>query len=136
MKSYPLPYTAFLERIKSGELTGLKCRDCSGYIIPPNAVCPDCGSTRLKSHSFSAKGTLKTFTVIRVGPTGYQAPYVVALVELAEGPWVMGNVVDIDPEKADLSLIGKTVSIGYRLIANEAAEGPDEGVAFTFSIQK
>jgi hypothetical protein len=29
----------------------------------------------------------------------------------------------------------KEVSIGYRLIANETGEGPDEGVAFTFAIQ-
>ena len=136
MISYPLPYTTFLERMKAGELAGLKCLDCSGYIIPPNAVCPDCGSSRLGDHSFSKKGTLKTFTIIRVGPTGFQVPYIVALVELAEGPWVMGNVVDIEPEEANMELIGKEVSIGYRLIANAAGEGPDEGIAFTFAIEQ
>jgi uncharacterized OB-fold protein len=124
----------FLERIKAGDLAGLKCQDCSGYIMPPNAVCPDCGSSRLESHSFSKKGTLRTFTIIRVGPTGFQVPYIVALAELREGPWVMGNVIDIDAAKADMTLIGKKVSIGYRLIENEAGEGPDEGVAFTFAI--
>jgi uncharacterized OB-fold protein len=135
MTAYPLPYTAFLERIKTGELPGLKCVDCSGYIIPPNAVCPDCGSSKLESHSFSKKGTLRTFTIIRVGPTGFQVPYIVALAELEEGPWVLGNVIDIDPAKVDMALIGKAVSIGYRLIDNEAGEGPDEGVAFTFAIR-
>jgi len=136
MKSYPLPYSAFLERMKSGDLTGLKCLDCTGYIIPPNAVCPECGSSQLEAHSFSKNGTLRAFTVIRVGPTGFQVPYIVALAELAEGPWVMGNVIDIDPAKADMALIGKAVSIGHRLIANEDGEGPDEGVAFTFAIQE
>jgi hypothetical protein len=136
MKSYPLPYKEFLERMKSGNLTGLRCLDCSGYIIPPNAVCPECGSSQLEIHSFSKNGTLRAFTVIRVGPTGFQVPYIVALAELAEGPWVMGNVIDIDPAKADMALIGKTVSIGYRLIANEDGEGPDEGLAFTFTIQE
>ncbi len=136
MKSYPLPYNAFLERMKSGDLTGLKCLDCTAYIIPPNAVCPECGSSRLETHSFSKNGTLRTFTVIRVGPTGFQVPYVVALAELEEGPWVMGNVVDIDPAKADMALIGKAVSIGYRLIANEDGEGPDEGLAITFAIRE
>ena len=136
MKSYPLPYTEFVERMKSGELTGLKCLDCSGYIIPPNAVCPECGSSQLGIHSFSKSGTLRAFTVIRVGPTGFQVPYIVALAELAEGPWVMGNVIDTDPAKAGMALIGKTVSIGYRLIANEDGEGPDEGLAFTFAIKE
>ena len=136
MQPYPLPYTAFLERIKVGDLAALKCLDCSGYMIPPNSVCPECGSSNLETHSFSKKGTLRTFTIIRVGPTGFQAPYIVALAELEEGPWVMGNVVNFDPEKADMTLIGKAVSIGHRLIANEAGEGPDEGVAFTFAIQE
>ena len=136
MKSYPLPYTVFLERMKSGDLVGLKCRDCSGYVIPPNAVCPECGGAKLEEHLFSKKGTLKTFTIVRVGPTGFQVPYIVALAELAEGPWVMGNVIDIDPNEADMGLIGKNVSIGYRLIANETGEGPDEGVAFTFAVQE
>jgi hypothetical protein len=122
--------------MKSGDLTGLKCLDCSGYIIPPNAVCPECGSSQLEPHSFSKNGTLRAFTVIRVGPTGFQVPYIVALAELAEGPWVMGNVIDIDPAKAGMALIGKAVSIGCRLIANEDGEGPDEGVAFTFAIQE
>ena len=135
MQSYPLPYTVFLERMKTGDLPGLKCLDCSGYIIPPNAVCPECGSSKLAHHSFSKKGVLRTFTIVRVGPAGFQVPYIVGLAELSEGPWVMGNVVDIDPAAAEMDLIGKEVSIGYRLIANETGEGPDEGVAFTFAIQ-
>ena len=74
------------------------------------------------------------FSDIRVGPTGFQVPYIVALAELEEGPWVLGNVVDIDPAKADMALIGQAVSVGYRLIENEAGEGPDEGVALTFAL--
>ena len=136
MTAYPLPYNKFLERIKAGELPGLKCMDCSGSILPPNAVCPECGSSKLAEHSFSKKGTLKTFTIVRVGPTGFQVPYIVALAELAEGAWVMGNVVDLPAEDADMTLIGKAVSVGYRLIENKDGEGPDEGVAFTFAIQE
>ena len=134
MTAYPLPYKDFLERIKAGELPGLKCLDCSGSIIPPNAVCPECGSSKLEVHSFSKTGVLKTFTIIRVGPTGFQVPYIVALAELAEGAWVMGNLVDVAPEEADMTLIGKEISVGYRLIENKDGEGPDEGVAFTFRI--
>ena len=66
MKSYPLPYSAFLERMKSGDLTGLKCLECDACIIPPNAVCPECGSSRLEIHSFSKNGTLKTLSLIHI----------------------------------------------------------------------
>ena len=95
-----------------------------------------CGSSQLENHSFSKKGILRTFTIIRVGPTGYQVPYIVALAELAEGPWVMGNVVNIDPDKADTTIIGKEVSIGCLVTNNENGEGPDEGIAFTFVVNE
>lgn len=134
MKAYPLPYITFLDHLKAGKLVGMQCQDCSETIIPPNAACPACGSFNLQEHAFSKKGTLKTFTIIRVGPTGFQVPYVVAMVELAEGPWVVGNLVDIDPQKVDMSQIGKPVSIGCQVIDNQDGEGPDEGVAFTFSL--
>jgi hypothetical protein len=35
-----------------------------------------------------------------------------------------------------MSLIGKEVSVGYRLIENKDGEGPDEGVAFTFALKQ
>jgi uncharacterized OB-fold protein len=136
MIAHPLPYNKFLERLKAGELPGLKCADCSGSIVPPNAVCPECGSSKLEEHSFSKKGILRTFTIIRVGPTGYQVPYIVALAELAEGAWVMGNVVDMPAEEADMTIIGKEVSVGYQLIENLDGEGPDEGFAFTFAFEQ
>ena len=44
------------------------------------------------------------------------------------------EIVDIDPQTVEMDLIGKEVSIGYRLVENEAGEGPDEGIAFTFKI--
>lgn len=136
MTAHPLPYNKFLERLKAGELPGLKCLDCQGSIIPPNAVCPECGSSKLTARSLSKKGTLKTFTIIRVGPTGYQVPYIVALAELADGAWIMGNVVDVPAEEADMTLIGKKVSVGYRLLDNKKGEGPDEGFAFTFALER
>ena len=136
MKSYPLSYTAFVEHMKSADLAGLKCLECNEYIVPPNAVCPACGSADLIKHFFLKKGILRTFTIIRVGPTGYQVPYIVALAELLDGPWVMGNVVNIDPDKADIKIIGKEVSVGCMLMDNEGGEGPDEGFAFTFTIQE
>lgn len=135
MVSYPLPYTSFLEQIKTGNLTGLKCLDCSSYIIPPNGVCPDCGSANLETYVFSKKGVLRTFTTIRVGPAGFQVPYIVALAELSEGPWVLGNLEHIDPEKVDITLIGQKVTVGHRLVDNHDGEGPDEGVAFTFRLE-
>ena len=45
----------------------------------------------------------------------------------------VGNEVGIDPDQADMDLIGKEVSIGYQLLPPNDAEGGVEGVAFTFT---
>jgi len=43
---------------------------------------------------FSSRGKIATFTVIRSPPLGFenQAPYVVALIDIENGPRVMGRV--------------------------------------------
>ena len=38
-------------------------------------------------------------------------PYVTGIVELAEGPWIMGNLGEIDPADACMDLIGQPVKM-------------------------
>lgn len=132
MRNYPLTYNEFKDGLVDGKLLGLKCLDCGEVIIPPNAVCISCGSPKLEVSSCSRKGNIRTFTVIRVGPIGFDAPYMIALVELEDGPWVMGNVLGIDPDAADMDLIGKEVSLGYKILPREDPKIGVEGVVLTF----
>lgn len=48
----------------------------------------------------SGRGRIATFTVIRYPPEGFEkdAPYVVALVDLEEGPRVIGRII-ANPEE-------------------------------------
>jgi uncharacterized OB-fold protein len=48
-----------------------------------------------------------------------EVPYVIALVELEEGAWIMGNLIDIDPSKATMDLIGKEVKVGFRVFPGD-----------------
>ncbi|MFZ5644630.1 MAG: Zn-ribbon domain-containing OB-fold protein [Bacillota bacterium] len=72
-----------------------------------------------------------TYTVIRVAPEGYKAPYMVAMVETEEGPRLIGNLEGIDIDSDGNKIIGRKVTIGHRVIApgNYTA---GEGVAITF----
>jgi hypothetical protein len=36
------------------------------------------------------------------------------MVELDEGPWIMGNLTDIDPNRVTMEIIGKRVKLGPR----------------------
>jgi uncharacterized OB-fold protein len=70
------------------------------------------------------EGTLRTFTVIRVAPEGMKAPYIVAMVELNEGPWAVGNLVNLDPNDADIGLMGKKVKLESQTL--DAPTGSDD----------
>jgi len=127
-----LSYNEFCEEMKKGRLLGLKCKNCGTTIFPPKAFCPGCGKPELEKIEMTKSGTLKSFTVIRVAPEGFKPPYIVAIVELPEGPMVMGNL-EYDPDKADFSLIGKKVSIGYKIVPGDKYSG-GEGLVLTFSL--
>ena len=134
MKSYPLNYNEFKDGLREDKLLGLKCLDCNAVVVPPNGVCTECGSLNMEVRPTPARGVIKTFTVIRVGPEGYPPPYVVAMVELEEKSWIMGNLEGLDPNSLTLDIIGRPVKVSPRFFppANEA-EGGIEGLAFIFT---
>jgi uncharacterized OB-fold protein len=96
----PLPQpdplsAAFWSAAADGRLLIQHCPRCRYRQFYPRALCTQCGETPDWLEA-SGQGTVYTFTVIRQnGAPGFanQAPYVVAMISLAEGPRMMGNVV-------------------------------------------
>jgi len=74
-------------------IRGYTCPNCKWSDVYQTEICPRC-YTHTKETSYPARGTIATFTVIRYPPEGFesQAPYVVALVDIENGPRVMGRV--------------------------------------------
>lgn len=64
---------------------------------------------------------------------GLTFPYIVAMAELVEGPWIMGNIVGVDPDKAGMELIGKKVVVGHKVLP-QMNYTSGEGVSPTFKI--
>lgn len=131
--AYPLTYKQYYEGLKAGKLLGLKCRKCGAVTAPPKINCLQCNGADLEVVELSGQAEIKTFTVVRVPPEGMTAPYVVALAELAEGPWVMGNLEVADPGAVTMDIIGKKVTIGHKVVPADLYSA-GEGVAVTFSI--
>ena len=68
----------------------------------------------------SGRGTVYSFTVIRQNysrPFRDWIPYVVALVDLEEGPRVMTNIVDCEPDDVR---IGMAVQARFEAVSDEA----------------
>lgn len=132
---YKLPFREYHKALMKNRLMGLKCNQCGTVVCPPQMSCSNCVSYDLETVQLSGKGKIRTFTKIGVGPEGREseAPYLIVLVELEEGPWIMGNLTDMDPERADVDLIGKSVTAGCRIYPGDKySDGPMARPAFRF----
>jgi len=130
---YKLTSLKYIEALKAGEFLGLKCNDCGAYTVPPMKVCMGCDSENMEIVKLSRNGEIKSFTVIHVPAEGFQAPYIVALIELEEGPWVTTNIIGLDAEKATMDIIGKKGRIDYKEVPSDMFSGGDR-IALTFTI--
>jgi len=95
------------------------CLSCERYVFYPRALCPHCHSDRLEWWEASGEGTIYSFTVSRrpAGPAFEDdVPYVVAIVELEEGPRMMSNVVVDDVGEVR---IGEQVRVLFEDVTDE-----------------
>lgn len=118
---HKLTFKEYNEALKEDRLLGLKCQECGTITMPPKITCSKCQGTQLEVVQLSGKGTVRTFTTIFVPPEGREAeaPYVVVLVELDEGPWLMGNLGGVDPTKVTMDVIGKRVKLGHAIFPGD-----------------
>jgi uncharacterized OB-fold protein len=125
---YKLTFEQYQKGLAEGKFLGLKCGKCDAYTFPPQGVCTECGDQDMEVTEMKGKGTLRNFTVIRVAPEGMKPPYIVAMVELDEGPWATGNLMEMNLEEADMSLIGRKVKLGSRAFKSDPRAEEDSYV--------
>jgi uncharacterized OB-fold protein len=84
-----------IQGLREGRLIVPRCDDCGVVIWYPRAFCPDCGDTNVSWQEIEARGRVYSSTVVRKGSVLFDdyAPYVLAYVELDDGPRVMTNVI-------------------------------------------
>ena len=114
----------FWQAAAEGRLVLPRCQACGTYIWYPRTFCPACRSIGVDWVPASGRGTVYSFTVAQRGngPWAGRAPYVIAYVELDEGPRVMTNLVGVDPE---------TVRIGDAVTAVFEPAGDTQVLRFT-----
>jgi uncharacterized OB-fold protein len=132
---YKLDFKKYSDALSKNRLLGLRCKECSQYTCPPKMTCQECGSSDLEIIQLSGKGEIRTFTQTFVAPQGREceAPYTVVLVELDEGPWIAGNLIDISPGGVNMELIGKKVKLGHKIFpGDQYSAGPAARPVFSF----
>ena len=103
-------------------MIGTKCATCSQLYFPPRNLCPKCRRDgKIEPFQFSGSGEVVSYTIIRTAPSGFekQAPYVVAIVKLEEGPQIAGQIVG----DKDNVRIGKPVRSVFRRMYEDGEDG-------------
>jgi uncharacterized protein len=95
------------------ELVLKRCSACGKHHFPPRYLCPTCWSDKLEWTKSAGQGAVYSFTLMHRAPLpvfAQRVPYVVALIDLEEGPRMMANIVGDD---ALQTKIGDRVSVCF-----------------------
>ena len=113
----------YWEKAKAHELWLRNCGDCNQAYFYPRDICPHCFSRNTSWIQASGKGTLHTFAIVHRAPTPAfrdDAPFVVAMVDLEEGARMPTNLVEVEPDPANIT-IGMAVEVVFEDITVEIA---------------
>ncbi len=125
IRQKPIREGLFYQPISPNErpyLIGSKCNLCGYVSFPKRVICPMClKEGTMKEVPLSNKGKINTFTISRVAPVGFKAPYIQAYVDLPEGPKVFSLITGCEPS-------GEALQIGteVELVIDKIRED-DEG---------
>ncbi|HXW33792.1 MAG TPA: Zn-ribbon domain-containing OB-fold protein [Acidimicrobiales bacterium] len=101
-----------------GRLLIIRCASCHEAHYYPRPFCPRCGSSDVSWEEASGEAVLYTWSVVHrndLPPFNERVPYVAAIVDLAEGPRMMTNVVDCD---FDSLKVGMRLRVKFREMAD------------------
>ena len=104
----PNPETAaYWEGCRKHELLIQRCTQCGEYQFYPRILCSACLSEHTEWVRSAGRGHVLTFTIVRRAVSEAYAPevpYVVVLIELAEGPRMMSNLVQCNPDSVRVGM--------------------------------
>ncbi len=116
----PSPESAlFWEACRRGELRLQRCARDERFWFPPASRCPRCWSTAWKWEKTSGRGTVFSFVVFQRSyhPAFREAiPYIVAVIELDEGPRLPTRLVHVAP---DAARVGMPVQVTFVPISKD-----------------
>ena len=94
------------------------CEECNKLIFFPSYMCPSCGGDQLTWKQLSGHGHIHSVTkVYHPAAPVFKGctPYVVALIQVEEGPYMMSNIIG---ENALQACIGDAVQVEFQDIGD------------------
>lgn len=105
----------YWDGLKRHELRIQRCNECQrGYFYPrPFCPRPGCHSRNVEWITASGRGRLYSYVIAHRGHPAFEAPYVIAVVELDEGGRLMTNIVGLESPTAEQLPVDAAVEIVF-----------------------
>ncbi len=100
----------FTKDSTGASLVTSRCRVCGFVSFPARPICSRCGSEDAERLPGGRRGRVLSSAVVHHAPIGFEAPYVVGLVEIDEGPVVFCPIAGF-PEGAHAVPRGASVEL-------------------------
>ena len=111
----------YWDGLKQGKLMLPRCAACARPFFYPRVVCPMCGGRDIGWVEASGRGRLYSFAIAHQSinrAMKVPTPYVLALIELEEGPRMMSNLVNVAADPAQLRC-DMPVRVVYRRLTDD-----------------
>ncbi len=111
----------FWDAARERRLSIQRCAACNRYVFYPRPLCPYCGATDLAWTDVSGRGTLYSYTIARrptARPFEPDVPYVIAIVELEEGPRMVTNIVDVE-QTPEALVLDMALDVTFERLSDE-----------------
>ena len=105
----------FWQGTLAGEFRFQQCSACGTLVWHPRAHCTGCTDGQLEWQVSAGQGEIYSFSVVRQSYHPFfrnQVPYVVAYVDLDEGPRFLTNMIGLQDPLKDVS-IGQRVELSW-----------------------
>lgn len=116
----PNPGTApYWKAAREHRLLLPRCQDCGKFHSYPRSLCPYCSSPKLEWTECSGRGFIYSYTEVFRAPSkafAAEVPYVIAIIELEEGPHLMTRLLAADSESVR---IGQAATVAFEDLDDE-----------------
>ena len=97
------------------------CSRCEEHFFYPRPFCPRCFSWDIEWRQASGRGTLYSYAIqYRPQAPGFEPPYITAMVRLEEGPRLLTNLVDVEPDPEQIRC-DMPVEVVFDDVANDVS---------------
>lgn len=120
----------YYDNLAEGKILARKCTKCGAYEWPPVLGCNTCGSPEMEWVEISGKGKLIDFVLpspITMKPEMNDIkPYVLAIVQLEEGPAANVMVRGIKKKQAEAARAALPLDVHATIIPRHVVDGETE----------